>query len=54
MGPALAIALTGAAEPAVFGRINTGMEVIQRVGAVPCDGNDVPRSPISITRAAGC
>ena len=38
----------------VFGRINTGMEVIQRVGAVPCDGNDVPRSPISITRAAGC
>eukprot|EP01044_Picomonas_judraskeda_P015579 COSAG03_NODE_2634_length_2576_cov_2.123133_2_plen_191_part_00 len=39
---------------ACTGRINTGMQVIQRIGAVPCDTNDVPRSPVSITRAIGC
>ena len=37
-----------------LGRINTGMQAIQRIGAVPCDTNDVPRSPVSITRAVGC
>lgn len=37
----------------IFGRINTGMEVVLRLGAVPCDGNDVPTSIVSIQTARG-
>ena len=35
----------------IFGRVNTGMEVVKRIGSVPCDTNDRPRSEVKIIRA---
>ena len=35
----------------IFGRVNTGIEVVKRIGSVPCDTNDRPRSDVKIIRA---
>lgn len=35
----------------VFGRVASGMRVVQRIGLVPCDKNDRPAQPIEIQRA---
>ena len=34
----------------VFGRVTEGMDVVDAMSAVPRDGNDRPRDPISIDR----
>ena len=34
----------------IFGRISSGMDVVERIGSVECDGNDRPLDPTSITK----
>ncbi len=34
----------------LFGQVAEGQEVVQRIAAVPRDGNDKPRTPVTITR----
>ena len=36
---------------AIFGRIYSGMGVIQRMGLVAVDGNDKPKSDVKVHRA---
>jgi cyclophilin family peptidyl-prolyl cis-trans isomerase len=36
---------------AVFGRVRGGMDVVEKIAAVPRDGNDRPRSPVRIVEA---
>ncbi len=33
---------------AVFGRVRSGQDVVEKIAAVPRDGNDRPRSPVRI------
>ena len=35
----------------IFGRIYSGMGVIQRMGLVATDGDDAPKDPVKILRA---
>jgi cyclophilin family peptidyl-prolyl cis-trans isomerase len=41
----------GGAAYAVFGRVVQGMDVVDKIGAVPTGGNDVPRTTVTITTA---
>jgi cyclophilin family peptidyl-prolyl cis-trans isomerase len=36
---------------AVFGRVRGGMDVVEKIAAVPRDGNDRPKSPVRIVEA---
>jgi len=36
---------------AVFGRVRSGQETVEKIAAVPRDGNDRPRSPVRIVEA---
>ncbi len=36
---------------AVFGKVRSGQEVVQKIAAVPRDGNDRPKSPVRIVQA---
>ena len=36
---------------AVFGKVRSGQEVVQKIAAVPRDGSDRPKSPVRIVQA---
>ena len=36
---------------AVFGRVRGGMDVVEKIAAVPRDGSDRPKSPVRIVEA---
>jgi cyclophilin family peptidyl-prolyl cis-trans isomerase len=38
---------TESAHP-VFGKINSGMDVCNKINNAPCDGNDLPKTPIKM------
>eukprot|EP00455_Lapot_gusevi_P001477 TRINITY_DN1058_c0_g3_i1.p1 TRINITY_DN1058_c0_g3~~TRINITY_DN1058_c0_g3_i1.p1 ORF type:complete len:180 (-),score=8.51 TRINITY_DN1058_c0_g3_i1:286-825(-) len=38
----------------IFGRVLSGMKVVQRMGLVPTDGNDRPTQAVTIFRASPC
>lgn len=37
---------------AIFGRLRTGHDVVERIAAVPRDGSDRPKSPVRIVEAS--
>ena len=36
---------------AIFGRVRSGQDVVEKIAAVPRDGNDRPKSPVRIVEA---
>jgi len=36
---------------AVFGKVRSGQDVVEKIAAVPRDGRDQPRSPVRIVEA---
>lgn len=36
---------------AVFGKVSKGLDVVQKIGKTPVDGNDRPKTPVKIVKA---